>query len=88
MNLAIILMFIVHLLSLVIGIRVHTSNHHGSIPERIIITYNDEQPTEYEREICCEFEKVTENKTLTNNILTKQLAHDLPKISVLTSRKT
>ncbi|MEQ1274993.1 AAA domain-containing protein [Acinetobacter ursingii] len=57
------------------------------IPERIIITYNDEQPTEYEREICCKFEKVTENKTLTNNILTKQLAHDLPKISVLTSQR-
>lgn len=57
-------------------------------PEKIMITHNDSEPTEYEHEISCHYFKLGENDYPprgTENVLTEQLANDLPKISVLTN---
>ena len=74
----------------VIGYWKVTTNSPWFIPEKIMITHNDTEATEYEHEIECAYKQLNEDEFPERNVpnvLNRQLANDLPKISVLTSQR-
>ncbi|UIP24173.1 DEAD/DEAH box helicase [Acinetobacter towneri] len=80
----------VHSSFAVIGYWNMTTNSPWFTPEKIMITHNDDEPTEYEHEIECSYQRLDGDKFPDRNIpnvLNRQLANDLPKISVLTSER-
>jgi superfamily I DNA and/or RNA helicase len=60
------------------------------IPESVIISHNNEQPTNYEHELECNFQLLMEGEYPPRdiqNVLTSQLVEELPKISVLANER-
>lgn len=74
----------------VIGYWNTKTNSPWFTPEKIMITHNDENATVYEHEIECAYQQLGERDYPDRNIqnvLTRQLANDLPKISVETNKR-
>lgn len=74
----------------VIGYWNMTTNSPWFTPEKIIITHNNHGPTVYEHELECNYQKLEVDEFPGRNIvnvLNRQLANDLPKISVLTNQR-
>lgn len=80
----------IHSTIAVIGYWNLTTSSPWFTPEKIMITHNDIEATEYEHEIECAYKQLDGDKFPDRNVpnvLNRQLANDLPKISVLTSER-
>ncbi len=74
----------------VIGYWNTKTNSPWFTPEKIMITHNYENATVYEHEIECAYQQLGERDypdRNVQNVLTRQLANDLPKISVETNKR-